>query len=74
MTRYLQKHLRQEVHSVSPPRQGFLPWDKTNPQQLPQTAQVRCRELLSQMLLRTVSGVTHAEQESDEREDSSHSH
>ena len=59
---------------MSPPRQGSLLWDKPNPQQLPQTAQVRCRELLSQMLLATVSGVTHAEEERDEREDSSHSH
>jgi hypothetical protein len=74
MTRYLQKHLRQEVHSVSPPRQGYLAWDKPNPQQLSQAAQARCRELLSQMLLGTVSGSTHPEQESDEREDSSHSH
>ena len=59
---------------MRPPRQGSLPWDKTNPQQLPQTAQVRCRELLSQMLLAAVSGASHVEQESDEREDSSHSH
>jgi hypothetical protein len=59
---------------VNSPRQGSLLWDKPNPQQLPQTAQVRCRELLSQMLLATVGGVTHAEEERDEREDSSHSH
>jgi len=59
---------------VSPPRQGFLLWDKPNPQQLPQTVQLRCRELLSQMLFATVSGVTHTEEERDEREDSSHSH
>jgi hypothetical protein len=59
---------------VSLRRQGVLLWDKPNTQQLPQTAQVRCRELLSQMLLATVSGVTHAEEERDEREDSSHSH
>jgi hypothetical protein len=59
---------------VSPPGQGVLLWDKHNTQQLPQTAQVRCRELLSQMLLGTVGGTTHAEEKRDEREDSSHSH
>jgi hypothetical protein len=59
---------------VSPPRQGVLLWDKPNVQLLPQAAQSRCRELLSQMLLATVGSTTHAEEKRDEREDSSHSH
>lgn len=58
---------------MSPPRQGSLPWETPNPQQLPQTVQARCRELLSHMLLATMSGTTSPEEENDEREDSSHS-
>lgn len=52
---------------MSPPRQGVLLWEITTTQELPQAVQMRCRELLSHMLLAAVSGTTG--EEGDERED-----
>jgi hypothetical protein len=57
---------------VSPPCQGLFLWDTPNIPELPETAQTRCRELLSHMLLAAVSGTT--EEESDEREDPTDAH
>jgi hypothetical protein len=57
---------------VSPPRQGLLLWEILNTKELPQTVQMRCRELLSHMLLAAVNGTT--EEESDEREDPTDAH
>jgi hypothetical protein len=57
---------------VSPPRQGLLLWEILNTKELPQTVQIRCRELLSHMLLAAVNGTT--EEESDEREDPTDAH
>jgi hypothetical protein len=62
---------------VSPPRQGFLLWETRDTQELPPEAQVRCRELLSRMLLAVVSGtaaLNTAQEENDEREDSTESY
>ncbi|MGA7316009.1 MAG: hypothetical protein WBX22_18785 [Silvibacterium sp.] len=52
---------------MSPPRQGVFLWEIPNTPELPEIVQVRCRELLSHMLLTAVSGTT--EEESNERED-----
>lgn len=57
---------------MSPPRQGVLPWEMPTTQELPPAAQMRCRELLSHMLLAAVSGTTG--EESDEREDPTDTH
>lgn len=57
---------------MSPPRQGVLLWEIPTTQELPVPVQMRCRELLSQMLLTIVSGTTG--EESDEREDSTDTH
>lgn len=57
---------------MSPPRQGVLLWEIPTTQELPVPVQMRCRELLSQMLLTIVSGTTG--EESDEREDSADTH
>lgn len=57
---------------MNPPRQGVFVWEIPNTPELPETADVRCRELLSHMLLATVSGTT--EEENDEREDTTTSH
>ena len=57
---------------MSPPRQGLLLWEILNTKELPQTVQMRCRELLSHMLLAAVNGTT--EEESDEREDPTDAH
>jgi hypothetical protein len=57
---------------MSPPRQGVFLWEIPNTPELPGIVQVRCRELLSQMLLATVSGKT--EEENDEREDTADPH
>ena len=57
---------------MSPPRQGVLLWEVSTTQELPAPVQMRCRELLSQMLLTVVSGTTG--EESDEREDSADTH
>ena len=57
---------------MSPPRQGIFLWEIPNTPELPETVQVRCRELLSHMLLATVSGTT--EEESYEREDTADPH
>ena len=57
---------------MSPPRQGVILWEIPNTPELPETAQARCRELLSHMLLAAVSGTT--EEESDEREDPTEPH
>jgi hypothetical protein len=57
---------------VSPLRQGVFLWEISNTPKFPQTTEARCRELLSHMLLATVSGIT--EEESDEREDPTDSH
>jgi hypothetical protein len=58
---------------MSPPRQGVFLWEIPNtPPELPETVQVRCRELLSQMLLAIVSGTR--EEEEDEREDTTDPH
>jgi hypothetical protein len=52
---------------VSPPRQGIFQWEIPNSPGLPEAAQMRCRELLSHMLLAAITGKT--EEKSDERED-----
>jgi hypothetical protein len=52
---------------VSPPRQGIFPWEIPNSPELPEAAQMRCRELLSHMLLAAITEKT--EEKSDERED-----
>jgi hypothetical protein len=57
---------------MSPPRQGIFLWEIPNTLQLPETAQARCRELISHLLLAIVSGTT--EEESDEREDPTDPH
>jgi hypothetical protein len=60
---------------MSPPRQGVLPWEIPHTQELPQTTQQRCRELLSHLLLAAVNTTpTSVEEESDEREDPTESH
>ena len=60
---------------MSPPRQGVLPWEIPHTQELPQTTQQRCRELLSHLLLAAVNtSTTNTEEESDEREDPTESH
>jgi hypothetical protein len=57
---------------VSPPRQGIFQWEIPNSPELPEAAQMRCRELLSQMLLAAASQTT--EEERDEREDPTDAH
>jgi hypothetical protein len=57
---------------MNPLRQGVFLWEIPNTPELPETVQVRCRELLSQMLLGVVSGTK--EEESDEREDTADPH
>jgi len=60
---------------MSPPRQGALLWEIPHTQELSQTTQQRCRELLSHLLLAAVNTTpTSVEEESDEREDSTESH
>jgi hypothetical protein len=60
---------------MSPPRQGFLLWEIPHTQELPQTTQQRCRELLSHLLLAAVNTTPNSvEEESDEREDPTESH
>jgi hypothetical protein len=60
---------------VSPPRQGVLLWEIPHTQEVPQATQQHCRELLSHMLLAAVNITpTSTEEESDEREDSTHSY
>ncbi len=49
---------------MSPPRQGVFLWEIPNTPELPEPVLLRCRELLSQLLLAAVSGTT--EEESDE--------
>ena len=68
-------HLRQEVHAVSPLRQGVLLWEIPPTQELPQATQERCRELLTHLLLAAVNTTpTNTEEERDERENSTKSH
>lgn len=57
---------------MSPPRQRVFLWEIPNTPEFPETVQADCRELLSYMLLATVSGIT--EEESDEREDTADPH
>jgi hypothetical protein len=52
---------------VSPPRQGIFQWEIPNSPELPEATQMRCRELLSHMLLAAITRKT--EEKSDERED-----
>ncbi|MGA2891166.1 MAG: hypothetical protein ABSE51_24435 [Terracidiphilus sp.] len=52
---------------MSLPRQGIFLWEIPNTQKLPEAVQIRCRELLSHLLLAAVSGTI--EEENDERED-----
>ena len=59
---------------MSPPRQGVLLWEIPHTQELPQTTQQRCRELLSHLLLTAVNPTPSTEEESDEREDPTESH
>ena len=60
---------------MSPPRQGVLLWEISHTQELPQTTQQRCRELLSHLLLAAVNTTTtNTEEERDEREDPTESH
>jgi DNA-binding protein YbaB len=60
---------------MSPPHQGVLLWEIPHTQELPQTMQQRCRELLGQMLLAAVNTApTSVEEESDEREDPTESY
>jgi hypothetical protein len=57
---------------VIPPRQKVFLWEIPYTPELPEIAQARCRELLSHMLLASVSGTT--EEENDEREDTADPH
>lgn len=57
---------------MSPPRQKVFLREIPKTPELPETVQVRCRDLLNHMLLAAVSGTT--EEESDEREDSTDPH
>jgi hypothetical protein len=60
---------------MSPPRQGVLLWEIRHIQELPQDTQLRCRELLSRLLLAAVNPTPiGTEEESDEREDPIESH
>ena len=60
---------------MSPPHQGVLLWEIPHTQELPQTTQQRCRELLSHLLLAAVNTTPiRTEEESDEREDPTESH
>ena len=60
---------------MSSPRQSLLLWEIPRPPELPQATQQRCRELLSQMLLATVSATSvNPEEMDDEREDPTDSH
>jgi len=61
---------------MSPPRQGVLLWEIPHTQELPQTTQQRCRELLTHLLLAAVNitPTSVEEEESDEREDPTESH
>jgi hypothetical protein len=60
---------------MSPPRQGLLLWEIPDAQELPQSTQQRCCELLIHLLLATVnSTTTNTEDDRDEREDSTESH
>ena len=60
---------------MSPPRQGVLLWEIPHTQELPQTTQQRCRELLSHLLLAAVNTTPNSvEEENDEREDPTESH
>jgi hypothetical protein len=60
---------------MSPPRQGVLLWKIPHTQELPQTTQQRCRELLSHLLLAAVNTTRNSvEEESDERKDPTESH
>jgi hypothetical protein len=60
---------------VSSPRQSLLLWEIPRQPELPQATQQRCRELLSQMLLATVSATSvNPEEMDDEREDPTDSH
>ena len=52
---------------MSPPRQGVLLGEIPHTQELPQTTQQRCRELLSHLLLAAVNTTPNSvEEESDE--------
>ena len=51
---------------MSPPRQGMFQWEIPNSPEHPEAAQMRCRELLSHMLLAAITEKT--EEMSDERE------
>lgn len=56
-------------------RQGVLLWEIPEKQELPQTTQQRCRELLSHLLLAAMNTTPiSVEEESDEREDPTESH
>ena len=60
---------------MRPPRQGVLLWEIPHTQELPQTMQQRCRELLGHMLIAAVNTTPNSvEEESDEREDPIESH
>jgi hypothetical protein len=60
---------------VSSPRHSLLLWEIPRRPELPQATQQRCRELLSQMLLATVSTTSVSPEEmDDEREDTTDSH
>lgn len=60
---------------MRPPRQGPLLWEIPHTQELPQTTQQRCRELLTHLLLAAVNQTPISlEEESDEREDPTESH
>jgi hypothetical protein len=57
---------------MNPPRQGVFLWEIPNTPELPKIVQADCRELLSHMLLATVSGTR--EEDNDEREDTADPH
>jgi len=61
---------------MSPPRQGVLPWETPQTQELLQATQQRCRELLTHLLLAAVNTTptNTTEEERDEREDPTESH
>jgi hypothetical protein len=60
---------------MSPPRQGVLLGEILPTQDLPQTTQQRCRELLTHLLLAAVNTIsTDIQEERDERENQTESH
>lgn len=60
---------------MSLPRQGILLWEIPRTLELPEATQQRCRELLTHLLLAAVNTIpSHAEEETNEREDPTQSH